>query len=325
MPEHGGNLSEATRRFGTPEAGWLDLSTGINPVGYPAPAVPPEAWLHLPADADGLSEAARAYYGTDELLAVPGSQAAIQLLPRLRRPCRVAVLWPTYAEHAFRWERAGHEVERLTADAVEAAVDRVDVVVVANPNNPDGGRFAPERLRHWRRRLARRGGWLVVDEAFADVIPGLSLASEAGEPGLVVLRSVGKFFGLAGARLGFLAAQEPVRAAVAEELGPWPVSGPARAVVSAALADGPWQEAARKRLDRDTRVLQQVLQQAGLAPEGGTPLFQWVPTPESEAVRDRLAQQGVWVRRFGAPAGLRFGLPGTEADWQRLKAALAGS
>ena len=301
MPEHGGNLLEATRRFGEPEGGWLDLSTGVNPVGYPAPAVSAAAWHHLPEGGDGLLEAAAAYYGTGELMAVPGSQAAIQALPRLRRPCTVAVLWPTYAEHAHRWERAGHTVERVTADELEAAVDRVDVLVVANPNNPDGHRFPPEQLRHWRRRLARRGGWLVVDEAFADVIPGLSLADEAHEPGLVVLRSVGKFFGLAGARVGFLAAREAVRDA---------------------LADTAWQAEARKRLEKDAQALWRMLARAGMEPAGGTPLFQWVPVRGAEALRDRLAGQGVWVRRFEEPDGLRFGLPAAETDWKRLEAAL---
>jgi cobalamin biosynthetic protein CobC len=322
LPEHGGNLLEATHRFGEPEAGWLDLSTGVNPVGYPAPAMSAAAWHHLPEGGDGLREAAAAYYGTGELLAVPGSQVAIQALPRLRRPCTVAVLWPTYAEHAHRWERAGHTVERVTADNLEAAVDRVDVLVVANPNNPDGHRFPPEQLRHWRRRLARRGGWLVVDEAFADAIPGLSLADEAHEPGLVVLRSVGKFFGLAGARVGFLAAPEAVRNALAEEIGPWPVSGPGREVTRAALADTAWQAEARKRLEKDAEALRRILARAGMEAAGGTPLFQWVPVRGAEALRDRLAGQGVWVRRFEEPLGLRFGLPAAEMDWKRLEAAL---
>jgi len=322
LPEHGGNLSEATRRFGEPEGGWLDLSTGINPVAYPVPAPAADDWQRLPREDDGLREVAAAYYGTAELLAVSGSQAAIAALPRLRRRCRVAVLWPTFAEHAHRWERAGHRVERVEAGELEAASERADVVVLAHPNNPDGWHQAPERLRHLRRRLARRDGWLVVDEAFADVEPGLSLAAEAGEPGLVVLRSLGKFFGLAGARLGFVASQRVVRDGLAEELGPWAVSGPARAAGRAALADGDWQRQARERLAEAAARLDGGLRTHGLAPAGGTALFRWVPTAAAAGWQERLARAGVWVRRFERPAGLRFGLPGSEAEWRRLAEAL---
>ncbi|MFP4607551.1 MAG: aminotransferase class I/II-fold pyridoxal phosphate-dependent enzyme, partial [Thiohalospira sp.] len=237
MIEHGGNLAAARARFGEPAEGWVDLSTGINPHAFPVPEVPAPAWHRLPEGDDGLLEAAAAYYGTPELLAVPGSEAAIQLLPRLRRPGRVAVLWPTYGEHAWRWERAGHRVERVTAEELEEAAERAEVLVVTNPNNPDGSRFAAEDLLDWHRRLAERRGWLIVDEAFADVAPEHSLAGEAGRAGLVVLRSPGKFFGLPGARAGFVAAEAAVREALAAELGPWPVAGPTREVVRRALAD----------------------------------------------------------------------------------------
>ncbi|MEF8793174.1 threonine-phosphate decarboxylase CobD [Thiohalorhabdus sp.] len=325
MPDHGGDLSEATRRFGEPEGGWLDLSTGINPLPYPVPEVPPTVWHRLPEEGDGLMEAAAAYYGTRELIPVPGSQAAIAALPYLRRHCRVAVLWPTYAEHAYRWERAGHQVERITQDQLEAASGEVDVVVLGQPNNPDGKGFAPEQLRHWRRRLARREGWLVVDEAFADTQPGASLVDEAGEPGLVVLRSMGKFFGLAGARLGFVAGHRSIRDAVAQELGPWPVSGPARLVGRQALADEAWQRQTRVALAESAQRLDSLLRWAGLQPSGGTELFRWVTTDRGQAWQHGLARHGVWVRCFREPTGLRFGLPGNETGWNRLWQALAGA
>ena len=322
MPEHGGDLTEATRLYGEPAEGWLDLSTGINPHSYAVPAPDPEAWQRLPEEADGLGEATAAFYGTSELLAVPGSQAAIGALPRLRSPCRVAVLWPTYAEHAHRWQRAGHAVERVGADGLEEAARKADVLVIANPNNPDGRRFDPGDLLRWLRNLQSRDGWLVVDEAFADAVPGLSLVAEAGTPGLVVLRSLGKFFGLAGARVGFVAAPEGLRRALAEELGPWAVAGPSRLVARAALADGAWQVRARQALEERSARLDELLRAAGMPPAGGTPLFQWVATGRAAEIHGQLAHAGVWTRLFREPAGLRIGLPGAEEEWERLGRAL---
>ena len=183
MLKHGGRLREAAARYGMPIEEWLDLSTGINPDGFPAPPPPPSAWSRLPEDEDGLEAAARAYYGTDALLAVAGSQAAIQALAPLRGPCRVAIISPGYAEHAYAWRRAGHQVAAVPVADLGNAVRYVDVLVVINPNNPTGDRFPPETLLDWHARLAARGGWLVVDEAFIDPIPADSLAPYSTRPG----------------------------------------------------------------------------------------------------------------------------------------------
>lgn len=322
MLEHGGRIRDAAARYGIPPENWLDLSTGINPFGWPVPAVPAECWLRLPEGEDGLTAAARAYYRAPHLLPVAGSQAAIQALPRLRPPGTVGVLAPTYAEHPNAWERAGHRIRSLAGEAIDGALDSLDVLLLANPNNPTGEGFSPERLEGWRARLAERGGWLVVDEAFMDATPERSLAPLAGTPGLVVLRSLGKFFGLAGARVGFVLAWPELLEKLEENLGPWPVAGPARWVAKAALADHPWQAATRQRLSADSARLAALLTRHGLAPHGGTALFQWVPTAQASAVQDHLARQGIWVRRFQEPAALRFGLPGDEGEWQRLEAAL---
>ena len=168
-----------------------------------------------------------------------------------------------------------------------------------------------------------RPGRLIVDEAFLDAEPGDSLVPLAGEPGLVVLRSVGKFFGLAGARVGFVFAEADLLARLADRLGPWAVSGPARAVTAAALADRSWQEAARRRLNADSARLAALLDRHGLAGGGGTALFQWRPTPDAVAIHARLAEQAILTRLFETPAGLRFGLPGPETEWERLAAALS--
>jgi cobalamin biosynthetic protein CobC len=210
----------------------------------------------------------------------------------------------------------------LDSEAIDGAVDSLDVLLLVNPNNPTGECFSCERLESWLERLARRGGWLVVDEAFMDATPEASLAPLAGRPGLVVLRSLGKFFGLAGARVGFVLALPELLAQLEERLGPWSVAAPARWVARHALADVAWQSAARETLPLASLRLKEVLTRHGLAPAGGTALFQWVPTSAAVPIQEHLAQQGIWVRRFESPSALRFGLPGGEETWQRLEAAL---
>lgn len=324
MLEHGGARRAAAARYGIPLGDWLDLSTGINPQGWPVPTVPAEVWRRLPEDEDGLESAAAAYYGTESLLPTAGTQAAIQALPLLREPGRVGVLSPSYAEHAHAWRRAGHRLELLPAENVDAAVDRLDALVLVHPNNPTGVRFPLESLLDWRSRLAARGGWLVVDEAFVDVNPAESLAIRAGLPGLIVLRSLGKFFGLAGARVGFVLAEPGLLERLRELLGPWTVSGPSRWVATQALCDRDWQAEARGRLDRAGNRLADLLGRQGLPAAGGTCLFQWAPLPEAAFWQDALARRGILVRRFTDPAGLRFGLPDGEPAWRRLELALAG-
>ncbi|GAA0586768.1 threonine-phosphate decarboxylase CobD [Caenispirillum bisanense] len=329
--DHGGNLAAAAAAFGRPRDQWLDLSTGITPRPYPVPPLPAEAWTRLPEPADlaRLLDAARSGYAvadTAAVVAAPGTQALIQWLPRLRRPGRVAVVGPTYGEHARAWAAVGHTVrDPLPLETVEAeaAAGRLEVAVVVNPNNPDGRRLDPDRLLALAARLAGGGGWLVVDEAFADVTPELSLCPRAGGAGLVILRSPGKFHGLAGLRLGLCAGDAAVAEALTSALGPWAVSGPALAVGTAALADLAWAAAARHWLERQAAALDSVLTAAGLPVAGGTSLFRLVATPQAEAVFARLCRAGILTRPFAyAPTWLRLGLPGDDAGLSRLAAAL---
>mgnify|MGYP000234513474 FL=1 len=321
MLEHGGRLRAAAERYRIPLADWVDLSTGINPRAYPVPPLSPEVWQRLPEAGDGLEAAAAAYYGSAGLLPVAGSQAAIQALPACFAPGRVVTLAPTYAEHPHAWRK--HQVRALPAAAIADAVDSADTLLLVQPNNPDAQRFPRGLLLAWRERLAARGGRLIVDEAFLDAEPGDSLVPLAAEPGLVVLRSVGKFFGLAGARVGFVFAEPALLARLADRLGPWAVSGPARAVTAAALADRPWQSDARQRLNAASARLAALLDRHGLVGGGGTALFQWRPHADAAAVHARLAEQVILTRLFETPAGLRFGLPGPETEWARLEAALS--
>jgi cobalamin biosynthesis protein CobC len=323
---HGGALRAAARRYGCPVSDWLDLSTGINPRGYPVPPLSADCWRRLPEDDDGLEEAAAACYRAPRALAVPGSQRAIELLPTLFPPGRVLLLAPSYEEHAAAWQCAGHEPIFLPAleaeSGLETAAAGCDTVLLCHPNNPTGQRFRRERLLDLGQHLARRGGRLVVDEAFMDADPAESLAGFSSEPGIIVLRSLGKFFGLAGARVGFVLAEDGLLDRLREALGPWPVAGPARAVALAALRDHDWHEATRQRLRQEGERLAELLRASGLGEPRGTPLFQWLPHPEAARIHDRLARQAILVRQFPQPASLRFGLPPDEAGWQRLAGAL---
>lgn len=322
MLEHGGRLLRATRRYGIAESQWLDLSTGINPDGWPVPSIPPRAWQRLPEDDDGLVEVARSYYGAPQLLPVAGSQAAIQILPRLRECSRVGVLAPGYAEHAHAWQQAGHRVALLPASELFAQAERFDVIVLIHPNNPGGERFGRDALLRLHAALAARGGWLVVDEAFMDAEPAHSLCDCSDRDGLVVLRSVGKFFGLAGARAGFACAAPALLEALRQRLGPWTLSGPSRFVLRQALADRDWHAQARDGLQRRSGKLAAMLTAHGLAPSTGCAFFQWRRDPRAQTLHEALATRGILTRLFEQPASLRFGLPLTDADFSRLDVAL---
>lgn len=324
MLEHGGRLRAAAQRYSIPLGNWLDLSTGVSPHSWldehPV-ALSRETWARLPEDDDDLIASARKFYGASPLM-IAGSQAAIQALPRLRAKRRVGVLSPGYAEHAHAWRRADHDVIDVSADKCEEFANTLDVLVLTNPNNPTGATFEREDLLRWRAALARRGGWLIVDEAFMDATPERSLVSECETPGLIVLRSLGKFFGLAGLRVGGAFAAPEILRALAEWLGPWPIAGGARRIASLAYQDEEWQHMQRQRLHAASERLRSLLVEARLEPSGGCELFQWVCTRDARATQDSLAKTGILVRAFDSPPSLRFGLPRTDTDFRRLELAL---
>lgn len=322
MLEHGGRLLRAIERYGIAREDWLDLSSGIAPWSFPIPEIPLSAWARLPETDDGLERAAAAYYGVSQLLPVAGSQAAIQALPRLRPRGTVGVLSPCYAEHAEGWRRAGHQVLELDEAQLAERLDDLDVLVVVNPNNPTGRVVPVDTLLDWHQRLARHGGWLLVDEAFMDNTPAHSIAACSEREGLIVLRSFGKFFGLAGVRLGCVLAQPSLLRALAEELGPWSVSGPTRALAQACFSDRASQQLQTQRCAAASARLAALLEHAGLAPAGGCDLFQYLRLDQAAAFHDFMARRGILLRLFEQPPALRFGLPAEEADWQRLAAAL---
>jgi cobalamin biosynthesis protein CobC len=318
--DHGGNLDVALRRFGGCLEEWIDLSTGINRRPYPVGELQPQSWNALPSrsDFEALHEAARNAYGTTApVLALAGAQAAIQSLPHLAPPGRARILTPTYNEYAPILKAAGWQVEEA-CDL--AALAGADLAVVVNPNNPDGRQHDPQELL----ALSSRVGRLVVDESFADAVPDLSVASEAGRAGLLVLRSFGKFYGLAGLRLGFVLGCEADVAALSAMAGPWPISGAAIEIGRRALLDRAWADETRTRLARDALRLDDLAKGAGWSLVGGTPLFRLYEAGDAVAAQERLARAKIWSRIFGdKPGWLRLGLPGDETEWTRVAAALS--
>ena len=320
MREHGGNLDQAQQRFGGRAEDWIDLSTGINRLPYPVGEIDRRHWSALPArsEIDALHQAAQHAYRTRAaVVAMGGAQAAIQLLPQLAPRGRARILAPTYNEYAPVLSAAGWDVEEVSElDALAGA----DLAIVVNPNNPDGRCHAPADLLE----LLPSVGRLVIDESFADAVPLLSLASEAVRPGLLILRSFGKFYGLAGLRLGFALGNVADITKLAAMSGPWPVSGAAIAIGCRALRDDDWAKATSARLARDSVRLDALVQSQGWRLVGGTPLFRLYEMPDARAAQEKLARAQIWSRVFvQQPTWLRLGLPGDESEWSRLAEVLA--
>ncbi|WP_395391379.1 threonine-phosphate decarboxylase [Novosphingobium sp. BL-8A] len=317
---HGGRVAEAARLFGGAVDDWLDLSTGLNPRPWPVPADLMPDWHALP-DPEALtvleSVAAR-HFGVDPALccAVPGSEAALRQLARLLDlPGRALV--PAYRSHleAFAQSRPAHFGEEP---------QEREVVVMANPNNPDGVLRSPGDVLGWSAQIERQGGWLIVDEAFGDCRADASVAGAVTATGrLLVLRSFGKFFGLAGVRLGFVLGPAHVLAALRQAMGSWPIHAGALAIGTRAYADADWIAETRQALPLHVERMDRILRRHGLEPQGSCPLFRLVTGCAAGEVFERLGRAHILVRPFEQfPDWLRFGVPAEEAALARLDAAL---
>ncbi len=308
---HGGRIAVAAERFPAAQKPWIDLSTGISPWAYPIGEIATNIWQNLPS-AENLVEletaAANIFGGVspDQIVAVPGTDFAIRLLAMLLPAVRVAIVGPTYGGYQSAWPDA----KTMSFAKARGA----DVLVCANPNNPDGAMIQKAQLQRLR-------NFRIIDEAFADAMPEQSLLPHRN--GAIVLRSFGKFFGLAGVRLGFVIADKPFAKQLRAALGDWPVSGPAIAIGIKAYRDTGWHTRHRERLAIAANRLLSLLTDSELATVGGTPLFQLISHPNAASLFNHLAQAGILVRPFAEqPEWLRFGIPGTDADFDRLSVAL---
>lgn len=305
--DHGGGIDAACTRWGGTRTDWLDLSTGINPHPYPLPDLPPDVWTALPdrAALAALERAARRFWGIPDdaaIIAAPGASALIARIPALLPPARVAIPVPTYNEHARAFRACGWTVAEKATEAT----------VIVHPNNPDG-RFRPAPDTPFR----------VIDESFCDVTPDATHMAQATRPGTLILKSFGKFWGLAGARLGFAIGDPLLIDRLRPMLGPWAVAGPTLAIATAALSDDRWAQETRERLATDAHRLDALLQRSGATPIGGTPLFRLYDTADAGAWQDSLARHRILTRIFPySSRWLRLGLPYGDG-WTRLEQALA--
>ena len=323
---HGGGVADAAARYGGCETAWLDLSTGINPCPPVLPEIEERTWHRLPDRSLDVAacEAARVFYhsGTILPLAVPGTQSVIQVLPRLADPTRhIAIFSPTYGEYARAFALAGFEVDGVAS--MDDIGPQHQLVVLVNPNNPDGRVFSSAEVEALAQRLAAQGSYLVVDEAFCDCSPEVSVAARVERsPNLIVFRSFGKFFGMAGMRLGFVIAEASLREQFSTWLGPWAVSGPALSVASSLMQGEA--DVIRKSLLERRAALDAVLNAAGLRVRGGTALFSLVELDDAAGLHDHLCQCHILTRVFDyAPKWMRLGLaPDADGD-HRLASALA--
>lgn len=322
--QHGGDLEAFGIAHPRAARPLIDLSTGINPNAY-APIFDPSWMKRLPGkgEEDACLAAFAAYAGVDPAYVslMPGTQAIISGLPHLFQPSCVAVLAPTYGEHAASSQAAGHFVSSPTA--AEIMHEDAEIIVITNPNNPDGHIFDPASLSELQHKQKVRGGWLIVDEAFVDCAPELSVAGRVEEGGLLVLRSFGKFFGLAGLRLGFLVGPDVITQKLARRLGPWGVGTGTLHIGQQAYADAAWITATRGALTASMNRLRAMVDPALGTSIGGTSLFHLLEMSNAQKAAGHLAAHGIFVRTFpDMPNYLRVGLPGEAWQWDRLETAL---
>lgn len=317
---HGGGLDAAIAKYGGKRDAWLDLSTGINPNACPVGELDEASWQRLPDKSaeQAMLNAAREYYKVSpekEIVAAPGTQAIIETLPQILDAKKATILSPTYGEHAHSWAKAGADVRVISSlDAVGEA----DVLVIVNPNNPTADVHSQVTLLE----AAKRVKYLIVDEAFCDTMPEVSIVPDMPD-NVVVLKSFGKFFGLAGLRLGFAVCHESLAEKFQSRLGPWAVSGPALEIGARAMRDGSWIAKTREALSENADTLAMMLDKTGFEISGINPLFIYVKYANAQAMFEHLCQHKILVRPFSdRQAYLRFGLCKDDAEFERLAKAI---
>ncbi|MHC0431316.1 Rv2231c family pyridoxal phosphate-dependent protein CobC [Streptomyces sp. O3] len=308
----GGDLTDlaVNVREGTPP-GWLRERIAASLAGLAA---------YPDGRAARAAVAARHGLPVGRVLLTSGAAEAFVLLARALTPRHPVVVHPQFTEPEAALRDAGHTVSRVLLDAADgfrldpaAVPDAADLVVIGNPTNPTSVLHPAGLLAG----LARPGRTLVVDEAFMDAVPGEAeaLAGRVDVPGLVVLRSLTKTWGLAGLRIGYVLADEETVVALERAQPLWPVSSPALAAAEACVTPRALAEAADAAVaiaaDRAHLLagLAEFAQVRTAGPAAGP--FVLVRLDRAAEVRERLRALGFAVRR-----GDTF--PGLGPDWLRI-------
>lgn len=346
---HGGQLSRVAKQYQIPEQEWLDLSTGIAPFSYPIPKIPTHIWQNLPTITDSLVNAAKAYYQAPYCWPLAGSQQLIEKLPELWN-CKVAELnniplkekhayLPKvgYKEHQQAWSKAGYRLH-FYQQSLPCDIQQNSVVVVINPNNPLTDAFTIDQLKQCQELCTQQQALLIIDEAFADIFePEFSFIYHLTDlndityqehrldqisENVIVLRSVGKFFGLAGLRIGFVCSSQEWCQTVQENIGPWSINGPALFITEQVLKDKTWQVTQKMRLQQQSKVMRSILEThfVGARIEANA-LFITVFLNQAADVYHQLCEQGIYVRLTDENDSLRFGIA-NETQLKKLQLAL---
>ncbi|NVK87585.1 MAG: pyridoxal phosphate-dependent class II aminotransferase [Gammaproteobacteria bacterium] len=310
---HGGRLEQIKQSFPSIAEEWIDLSTGISPRSYPIVELPPECFSRLPEHYRELEQAAQNYYRIHTLTAVPGSQAAIKVLPKVFQHLikSHAVYCPAigYQEHAWAWQDAGFEVRRYQKWGSLLKDSHSKIVVLINPNNPSTETIDIKQIQSLANQISNSNGYLIIDEAFADCMMHDETDAWSSMTNVIRLKSLGKFFGLAGLRVGFVAAAPKILQRISDCIGPWAIAGPSAYSATRALQDKLWQQQQRAHLEQQSLRLQQLLQQHYQVEVRRLPLFCYFEHKAAQQQWQQLCKLGVYVRLCDDHQALRFGLP----------------
>ncbi len=316
--QHGGDIDLAIKKYGGQRADWIDLSTGINRTSYPWQENVKVELRDLPSNKllRSLEKAAsRAYKVAEDkdTAAVQGAQQIISLLPIcLKNYNSVAILGPTYNEYEKAFKSS--EIKAETVSEV-SKLSSSDIAIVVNPNNPTGKVIAEEILND----LSKKVRILIIDESFKM----FSSRRIQKFDNVIQINSLGKFFGLAGVRLGFVSGPSNFIKSVRGMLGPWPVSSIAAEIGKIALNDQAWISQMEKILLEGSDVLHRACNRKNWKLIGKTNLFHTYATSSSLKVEKQFAAHYIWIRTFDySETWVRLGIPTSKYEWTRVRQAL---
>ena len=305
--EHGGDIDNAIKKYGGNKDDWIDLSTGINPNHYPYKLINIRELQNLPYknDIDNLNKLAKKYFQTTACVrAVSGAQGGINILPFLLPNKTVSILSPTYNEYQNVFSNS---LKKIINVKNLSELKKSQIAIICNPNNPDGKLYSNDNLL----KISKSVEYLIIDESFIDQYPRKSLSHKLDDQtNILILRSFGKFFGLAGIRLGFLISNKEIDKKIQFLIGNWPISNVAINVASKALIDHVWIMNTISFLKEGSYFLDCLASEINWKVVGGTNLYRLYETPNAHDAQNKLANFKIWSRRFSySKKWIRLGIP----------------